>query len=139
MRYIFFAEGLTILLAGYYLAHQFGTAGVLASALAANILWSGIYGLYRSSIYFHSPVRDIWRAGMAGPMRLLYIWVPLLFLAMMGRHYFKNPAVTALLLAGLGAAAVYLLYSRGVPASIRQKLDQTLAEFLPGVGLAKHG
>jgi len=52
MRFVYFLEGLSFVVAACLAAPRFGMTGIIAAAVVANILWSGAYGFWRTARYF---------------------------------------------------------------------------------------
>lgn len=52
IRWIYFFEGVSFFTASWLVAPRFGMTGILSAAVAADIVWSGGYGLWRTAFLF---------------------------------------------------------------------------------------
>ncbi len=52
MRYFYFFEGISFVVAAYLAARFWGMPGIISAAIVMNILWSGIYGTLRTAEEF---------------------------------------------------------------------------------------
>jgi hypothetical protein len=122
MRYVYFCEGLVFVTAAILAAPHFGIPGIIAAAIVANILCSGIFGIRCTVRYFHIPAHEVVNGWLAGPSKYLLLfsliligckfltetWPPLLCLAV-------NAAVSV-------ASGFWLLWRVALTVELRNEL-----------------
>jgi len=77
MRYVFFLEGCCFVLLASLVGARWGLPGVIATSLLCNILFSYLYSLHRSQVYFHCDWSEILIDWVRPSWQLLLIFVPL--------------------------------------------------------------
>lgn len=73
LRYVYFAQGLCFVIAAWFAVKVWALPGILIAALAADILWSGIYGLHRTREFFRATTGEILGDWLAAPWRFLAV------------------------------------------------------------------
>jgi O-antigen/teichoic acid export membrane protein len=58
MRFVYFLEGISFVIAACLVAPHWGMAGIIVAAIVANIVWSGAYGFWRTALYFGVPLSE---------------------------------------------------------------------------------
>ena len=77
MRYIFFLEGCCFVLLASLVGSHWGLPGVIAASLLCTTLFSGLYSLHRSRIYFHCGWLELIIGWVRPSWQLVLIIVPL--------------------------------------------------------------
>ena len=111
-RYIYLVEGVIFLGLVFFLVKNTGIIGVLLSSLLANIVCSGAYGVYRSSLLFR---KDMFDVGIIWIKKPLYYYLVFMILMTGLMVFMRKPhGVSGLVLLGgtsiiLGAILFWLL------------------------------
>ncbi len=77
MRYIYFFEGLSFVALALWATPFLGFTGLIASALAMNIVWSWIYAVRRTAEEFQCAPREVGFAWLAVPGGYAAMLIPL--------------------------------------------------------------
>lgn len=122
MRYIYFVEGILFVVMAILVAPRFGIPGIIISAIVANVLCSGIFGLRRTMKTFRVSAPELMARWVAGPM----MYCGLLAAVLMGCWFLTQPLPPALRL-GLnavlsGVAGLWLLWRVGLSSELRDEL-----------------
>jgi O-antigen/teichoic acid export membrane protein len=131
MKFIYFIEGavfvgLALLSAGYL-----GFAGIIASGIVTNLIFSGVYGVRRTTDYFKISYAGLLREWLGRPLALLLAAgaaALLLWLAIQGLN---APLQLALSVGVFGGAAFLLFWSIGMTAHVRKEATALLRRTWP--------
>jgi O-antigen/teichoic acid export membrane protein len=124
MRYIFFLEGLVFVTAAWLAARPGGLFAVIVCSVLCSVIFSGSYGLWRVTRYFHVPLREValnWQIPMlkvvavCSPLALAAWWLGVRF------DPFVRLAIGGILSASLGC---YVLLRFGLPKDFQRELLQ---------------
>ena len=77
MRWVYFLEGISFVLAANLVAPQFGMPGIILMAILANLVWSGSYGVRWAKGYFDVSVSEILGVWFGPAFRYLLIMLVL--------------------------------------------------------------
>jgi len=78
MRYVYFVEGILFVTLAVLSARHFGIGGIIVSAIVADILCSGVFGVRRTVVYFGLSSREVIIGWMAAPLKQLLLFAPVL-------------------------------------------------------------
>jgi O-antigen/teichoic acid export membrane protein len=126
MRFIYFLEGLTFVVAACLAAPRFGMTGIVAAAIIANILWSGAYGFWRTAHYFGIRVSEPLLAWLRPSYLYLLSMTPVTVLVAWGTAgLFIVPRffVSATILFFIGSTLLWII---GLNTELRRELKQRL-------------
>jgi len=131
MRYIYFAEGVAFVVAGFLAAPRWGITGVLVAAIVADVLLTGIYGFWRTAKHFGVSVHEVLFDWLANA------WAYLLLMAIIsGATWWSTRGLSALprliiQSVSLGLAGVVLLWRVGLTRELRDELRARVAVMTP--------
>lgn len=131
MRYVYFLEGVMFVAGGFLVAPYWGITGVLISALAADILLTGVYGFWRTAKHFGTSVHEILFAWLGSA------WVYLLLMTVLGGGAWWStrdlPALPRFIAQAtiLGPAGMALLWRVGLTRELRGDLRTRVAVLTP--------
>jgi len=77
MRYIYFIEGLCFVIGGVLVAPFWGITGILFVGITMNIVWSGVYAVYRTARELNESIWHVAFGWMKSPLRFLLLFLPL--------------------------------------------------------------
>jgi O-antigen/teichoic acid export membrane protein len=133
MKYVYLAEGLSFIGLGLALSSHFGLGGVIVAGFVTNILFSGVYGMIRTTKYFNLQVSEIFFRWMRPPA---LVWVCVLLAAAVMRYVtLRLSPLPQLLICGatMGAVASFCFWKMGLPDNLRRealgKLTEVRARF----------
>jgi O-antigen/teichoic acid export membrane protein len=121
MKYIYFAEGVAFVGLGFILAPKLGLAGVILSGIATNLLFSGIYGIKRSTQYFGITSREILTDWLRPPT---LVFLGMLVASGVTCYFTRSLAPMVQLPLGgvlVGSLAAMMVWWLGLPESLRQE------------------
>ncbi len=126
MRFVYFLEGISFVIAACLVSPHWGMPGLIVAAIAANIVWSGTYGFWRTARYFELPVSEPLLVWLGPAYRYFIVLVTIaivlgwctLGLFVVNRFFFC--AIT-LFIIGSG-----LLWGVGLTKELRLELKQRL-------------
>jgi O-antigen/teichoic acid export membrane protein len=137
LRYLYFLEGMSFLALSLLLAPRYGLSAILVTAIAMDVLWSGIYGVWRSARYFNETMFNVafgwtkvsWNylAAMAVPS-VGWWWLTSLWFS----------GIRQFLLGGTGVAVLglLLLWWIGLTPDLKSQLSSMLSKFKLKLGLS---
>ena len=129
MRFIIFFEGFSYVAAAFSTARWFGMPGIIASAVIMNVLWSGIYGSYRTAEEFSITFREVAFHWVFPPLRLAVLFAPLALLCWwLLRPISAFPRLIATL-GILGPTGLLLFWKVGLTKGIKAELTSRLSRF----------
>jgi hypothetical protein len=79
MRYVYFCEGILFIASAFFIVSFSGIQGVIAAAIVANVVCSGIFGFRSTKNSFGVPLCDSVFNWMTGPFKLLLLFTLILF------------------------------------------------------------
>jgi O-antigen/teichoic acid export membrane protein len=122
MRYIYFIEGVLFVTGAWLTAPHYGLFAIIATSLAANVLCSGAYGLWRTAAHFKTSPFKIMVEWLSAPWKLLLLLIPSAIL--IGNITQQWPSGTQFGANGLliGTLAAFLFWRFGMPAALREEL-----------------
>lgn len=132
MRYVYVLEGITFVAAAFFVAPRWGLTAVLIVAIAADVVWTGIYGFRRTAVHFRTSVREVLFDWLASA------WVYLGLMALIGAATWWStlglpPLPRLITQAGvLGMAGMALFWRSGLNAELRLELSGRLIALAPG-------
>jgi O-antigen/teichoic acid export membrane protein len=134
MKYVYFAEGLAFVGLGLVLASYWGLSGIILSGIVTNLLFSGIYGLWRSRKFFGVSRREMvfgWLRPAAA------VFVLLLAGSLVARQLIAPlnawaELVVCALVAGVGALTC--LWKFGLTRHLREELLRRLQSLRAKLG-----
>jgi len=122
MKYVYLTEGVAFAGLGLLLAPKFGLMGVILSGIVTNLIFSGIYGNYRTAKYFQirkSELIVVWLR----PSAWLLLILSLAAIVVWNITHSLTPFWQ--LLAGasmMGVVTSYCFWKVGLPSGIRKEL-----------------
>ena len=123
MRYIYFIEGVVFVAAALLTAKWGGLPAVIICSIVCSTAFSGAYGVWRVSLYFDLPVREVGLSWLAPMGRVLALFVPA---AMVTWWLFKgvNEPLKRLAINGLvtGTLGLCVLLRFGLSRSLQREL-----------------
>jgi O-antigen/teichoic acid export membrane protein len=131
LKYIYLAEGILFVALSMLLAPLIGLSGVIAAGIFTNLVFSGIYGVNRTTEFFQLPSIQVAIGWMRRPMLvfvvLLAIAIGLWF--MVGA--LKTDAWLELLIFAsvMSVASVLCLWFLGIPEKLRKECMERLERF----------
>ena len=126
MRFVYFLEGLSFVVAACLAAPRFGMTGIIAAAVVANILWSGAYGFWRTAHYFGTPISEPLFAWLRPSYLYLLSMTPITVLIAWGTAgLFIVPRfyISATILFFIGSTLLWII---GLNGELRLELKQRL-------------
>jgi O-antigen/teichoic acid export membrane protein len=131
MRYIYFAEGLTFVVAGFVIAPHWGITGVLIVAVLADALLTGVYGFWRTADHFGTSVHEV----LFGWLRSAWIYLGLMALisAAVWWSTLGLPPLARLItqIGVLGLTGLSLLWRAGLDSELRVELRARVMPLTP--------
>ena len=122
MRYVYFCEGLIFVTASIFLARPLGVSGIILAAIAANILCSGVFGLYRTAVCYRISAYELLVGWMGTAAAYLVLFAPILIAC----RFLTAPLPLLLRLATDAAVAavigLWLLWRVGLTPELRKEL-----------------
>jgi len=131
MRYIYFLEGLTFVVAAFLAAPRWGITGILSAAVLADALLTGVYGFWRTAKHFRISVWEVLFRWLGEA------WIYLLLMAVISGGVWWStrglPAWPRLIAQGaiLGLAGLPLLWRTGLTQGLRAELRGRLGQLTP--------
>jgi O-antigen/teichoic acid export membrane protein len=122
MKYIFLIETAVFITLVCVLATPLSLAGIILSAITANVLCSGLYGLHRTTDYFSISPREVllnWFKSPAQLLILLSIVAAALLLCTHKLGWMVQLIVNAV---SFGALGLVLLWGVGFPNHLRSEM-----------------
>jgi hypothetical protein len=80
MRYIYFAEGISFVLLGIFLAPHFGFVGIITASIFCTLVFSYQYSIRRSGLYFNQKFTKISIMWIFPSIKYALIYIPLAIL-----------------------------------------------------------
>jgi len=131
MRYVFFIEGLIFAGSALLTVRWGGLPAVILCSIVCSTCFSGAYGLWRASRYFHVPIREVALAWLAPMAKVLLWFIPaalflwwacnqLNWLPVQGAWHALFDLVFKATLGG--TLGLYLLLRFGLPAAFKKEL-----------------
>lgn len=77
MRYVFFLEGCCFVALASMVGSRWGLPGIITTSLLCNTLFSGLYSLHRSRVYFHCGWHELIIGWVRPSWQLVVVLVPL--------------------------------------------------------------
>ena len=128
MRYIYFLEGVLFVTLSFLVAPRWGISGILAVALAMNLLGTGLYGTHRTAKELGVSFGEVAWRWLRPALRYALLLVPVAALC----HWLARPLPAAARLAVtvvvMGAAGGVLLWKSGLTPVLRDELRAALAK-----------
>ena len=122
MRYVYFLEGITFVILCLITAPRGGIHAVIISSIICSTLFSGIYGIWRISLYFGFPFREV-ALGWLLPMSLALIcYIPVILITMKFMTGF-SPIIRLsinVLVAIIAGGLCFIKY--GIPRELRDEM-----------------
>ena len=135
MKFIYFAEGLAFVGFGVLLGRWIGLPGVIISGIATNLMFSGLYGTYRTSTMFRLSIKEISFVWLSRPLRLFLV----MFVIAASFRYITMPlpvpwqlTVNAIITVVLGG---YCLWKLGLPENLQKELGGYLVKLRERFGV----
>lgn len=121
LKFIYLGEGLAFVGFGLLVAPHWGLSGVILGGIITNILFSGIYGAYRTTEYFQLHASEI-ALGWQRPPTLVFVIV-MTSAAGLGFATSQLSPVFQLLVRGsiMGSIAVICLWTIGLSDGLRKE------------------
>ncbi len=121
-KYISLLEGLLVIAGSIALAPRLHFLGILVSSLVANLLCSGIYGVFRVSRYFNAPVVEVTFGWLKGAFLYVATFALVAFGIFSLGTRFNGPFPFLVTAGSAGLAGVVLALLFGLPNEIRHQL-----------------
>lgn len=112
LRYVYFIEGATFVLASYFVARHFGIGGIIVVAILANLAGSGRYGMVRTARYFGSKASRLvveWFAPLLMYALVLWPFTAVLWVLTFGLSPFPRLFLDATVMSLVGGGLLWLL------------------------------
>ncbi|HWN95606.1 MAG TPA: oligosaccharide flippase family protein [Methylomirabilota bacterium] len=122
-RYIYLAEAMFFILLSVLVVPQTGMGGMFAASCLSTVLFSGSYGVWRTSRYFGLPVRDVLENWLAGAGKLVLRLIPFSIVLVLALQ--SLPPLVQLMVGGLSICAVggWWLFQIGLPTGVKHELE----------------
>jgi O-antigen/teichoic acid export membrane protein len=135
MKYIYFVEGISFVLFSLLLSKKFGLLGIMFSALLTDLAFSGTYGIYRTTIYFHVSVGEIlsdWYKKPAQFFAAFLIVAVLIWFATRSLNPFAQITIDAISISSVGALLFWQLgLDKHLKDEGRKVIQKLKNRFLP--------
>jgi Polysaccharide biosynthesis protein len=121
MKYTYLLEGVAVVGLGLLTARQFGVTGVIAGGILTNVLFSGVYGLWRTTNYLGIPPTEAlgwWKQ----PLRLGAAFTAVAIILWLLTRSLPAPAQFAINSAGALAFGLWGFWRMGLPQGMRSEL-----------------
>ena len=132
MKYIYFFEGVAFVVAGLWLAPRWGFAGIIASGIVTDLLFSGIYGARRITRYFNISLAAMFEDWIMRPV----VFLGVASLSAAGFWFitrqFSAPVQLAVDAIGFGTIILMFFWCIGLPAHLRNEIKERLKKFRLG-------
>lgn len=121
MKYIYLVEGAVFIALGFTLAAPLGLSGIIIAGIVSSMLCSGLYGLWRSTNYFHTSAKDVLLDWLKLPARLFALLLAVAVTLWFCLH--KLPALLELGLEGVGygVIAAFCFWRFGLPEHLKSE------------------
>jgi len=129
MKYIYLIEGVSFIIAAFFLASKFGFSGLLIASILCNVAITGFYSTWRSANYFSIGFREVLK-WIARPSFLLVLVCLMFFLFRMPPFASWNPYWRL----GGGVCGFLILFIPawwrfGIAPDIRKELSSFIQRF----------
>jgi len=129
MRWVYFLEGISFVLAASLVAPQFGIPGIILMAILANLVWSGSYGVRWAKGYFDVSVSEILGVWF-GPAFSYFLLMLVLITGLCSLNFPILPiARLAIKAAATAAIGTSLLWFTGLCKELRAEAKGRLRSF----------
>jgi O-antigen/teichoic acid export membrane protein len=132
MRWIYFLEGASFVVGACWIAPRLGMTGIILVAIAANVAWSGSYGIRWAARYLEVSKAEIAIGWLRCAARYLAVMVPLAAFLWWATWSLTPPVRFALQTATMAVAGVVLLWKAGLTTDLRLELKEAPRRLLPG-------
>jgi len=122
MRFVLFLEGLFFVAAAVGVARFLGVPGIIAAAILMNLLWTGIYGTYRTAEEFSLSLREVALRWMIPSARLALLFAPIAVLCWWLFQPFPSLPRLILMAAVTGAIGSWSFWKIGLTPSVKAEL-----------------
>ncbi|HSU56756.1 MAG TPA: hypothetical protein VLT36_22045 [Candidatus Dormibacteraeota bacterium] len=137
MRWVYFVEGVCFVIGAFVLAHFIGIAGVIISAIAANLVWSGTYGVRWAARYLEVSTAEISLGWLRPALQYLALMLPV-SIALSWLSFNLQPLVRLLVDAGfLIVVGLPALWFIGLNSDVRGDVRQAAQRMGVGAGVLK--
>jgi len=126
MRWIYFLEGASFVVAAFLTAPHLGLSGIILMAIIANIVWSGNYGVRWAAPYLGASPRKLFFDWLRPAARYLLVLAPItagLWLVTFRLPPWQRLAVDAATMAVVGLSLLWLL---GLTPRLRDEFRRTI-------------
>jgi O-antigen/teichoic acid export membrane protein len=126
MKFIYLAEGLVFIGLATLLGQSLGFAGIILSGIATNVVFSGLYGIYRTTGILRLPPREVLFEWLARPARFLVVMFGISALTRYATA--PLPLVGQLIVSVLitGCLGGYAMWRLGLPDNLQKELAGAL-------------
>lgn len=121
MKYTYLLEGLAFVGLGLLTARRFGIAGVIASGILTNALFSGVYGVWRTADFLGIPPSEALR-WWKGPLRLVAAFAAAAIPLWLLTRSLAAPAQFAINAVVAGAFGLWGFWRLGLPQTMQHEL-----------------
>jgi O-antigen/teichoic acid export membrane protein len=121
-KYISLLEGVLVVGGSIAFAPRLHFFGVLFSSLVANLLCSGVYGVFRVSRYFNSPIVEITFGWLKSACLFVTAFALIAFCIFWLGNHFRGPLPFLITASSAGSAGIALAFFFGLPGEFRNEL-----------------
>jgi O-antigen/teichoic acid export membrane protein len=120
-RYVYLFQGVTFVVAAWFVAPHLGFTGILACAICADLIWCGAYGFQRTSEFFSQSRKQL-ISWLSGPLRFALVFA--ISCAGIWTFTMAWPPLWRLLGNGVTASGVgvLLIWYVGLPPDLKQSI-----------------
>ena len=125
MRYVYFVEGVVFVTAAFLTAKHGGLPAIIICSFICSTLFSGAYGVWRTSRYFDLTITEVGLVWMRPMIRMLAFLVPMALLVWWLFKSAESPLVRLALHLLISASFGFYLFLRyGLPDTFQKELLQ---------------
>ena len=130
MKFVCLAEGVAFVGLAFLTVRWLGFAGVILSGILTNMIFSGSYGLQRTTAYFNVSGKEVLLDWLRRPAAMLVLMIvtalPLTFVT----QHLASPPKLALKLAVAGIIAFLCFWRAGMPETMRAESSAAILAWL---------
>src|SRR5258708_695542 len=132
MRWIYFLEGASFVVVACWIAPRLGMLGIILAAIAANVAWSGTYGIRWAARYLEAGKAEIAAGWLYCAVRYLAVMVPLTGALWWATRSLAFPLRFALDTGTMAVVGLALLWRLGLTPELRKELKEAPRRLFAG-------
>ena len=122
MRYVYFLEGVSFVTLSFLVAPRWGMSGILAAAIAMNLLWTGFYGTGRTAAEFGVSFAQVAWHWLRPAVVYALLLAPVAVLCHWLARPLPAPARLAVSIGVMGTAGLAFFWKFGLTPSLHGEL-----------------